>query len=168
MHDELAALQAQVRALAEAPASASTAALQALRDDLEARLMQWEQTPRTTDVDAAIADLRNDITLLKAAQRAPIRVPTHAPAATPPIAPPAPPPVAPFPYRVLSLEQRAGFSSVSLAPATGPLRADQIQVVLPGETLGAWRLEAIEGDTVLFRNGAKSWRAALPGAQPKR
>ncbi|HBP5663826.1 TPA: hypothetical protein L6B10_06050 [Pseudomonas aeruginosa] len=58
--------------------------------------------------------------------------------------------------------QRAGRLSVSVAPAEGALAASTIQVVLPGESLGKWRLESVDGNAALFRAGEQTRRLVLP------
>jgi hypothetical protein len=83
------------------------------------------------------------------------RLPAKAAAATPPRK-------APFPYRVLGIELRAGQRALSIAPATGRLTSGQIQVLLPGDVVGGWRLEALDGDTAVFRSGQQTRRLAIP------
>ncbi|MCL1553351.1 hypothetical protein M3O38_19165, partial [Xanthomonas nasturtii] len=40
--------------------------------------------------------------------------------------------------------------------------ASQIQVVLPGEAVGQWRLEEIDRNTAVFRAGEQTRRLAIP------
>ncbi|MEQ7770791.1 hypothetical protein ABQZ08_21325, partial [Xanthomonas hortorum pv. hederae] len=45
---------------------------------------------------------------------------------------------------------------------SGDLLASQIQVVLPGEAVGQWRLEEIDRNTAVFRAGEQTRRLAIP------
>ena len=67
-----------------------------------------------------------------------------------------------MPFRVIGSELRAGQRTVSIAPASGDLSASQILVVLPGESVGPWRLEDIDRNTAVFRAGEQTRRLAIP------
>src|SRR3546814_8167966 len=58
-----------------------------------------------------------------------------------PTAKPEPPPL---PFRIVGAELRAGERSVSVAPSNGDFTPDQLQVLLPGDAVGPWRLQAVE------------------------
>jgi hypothetical protein len=64
-------------------------------------------------------------------------------------------------FRVIGAELRGGLRTVLVAPS-GSSSADQLQPVLPGESVGPWRLEAIEGQTAVFRSGEQTRRLAIP------
>ena len=68
----------------------------------------------------------------------------------------------PFPFRLIGAELRAGQRAVSIAPATDPLSAGQIQVLLPGEHAGRWQLQTIDGNTAVFQAGDQTRRLAIP------
>ncbi len=97
------------------------------------------------------------------------RVPQHPPgrahharprASRPAAASKAEPP--PLPFRVVGTELRAGQRSVSVAPSTGDFMPAQLQVLLPGDAVGPWRLQAIEGNTAVFQAGNQTRRVAIP------
>lgn len=68
----------------------------------------------------------------------------------------------PLPFRVVGAELRAGQRSVSVAPSTGDFMPAQLQVLLPGDAVGPWRLQAIEGNTAVFQAGNQTRRVAIP------
>jgi len=73
-----------------------------------------------------------------------------------------------MPFRVLGVELRAGQRSVSVAPVAAssqPPSSDQIQPVMVGESVGAWRLQAIDGQTAVFRSGEQTRRLPIPGRE---
>ncbi|HBO9203568.1 TPA: hypothetical protein PXD14_000431 [Pseudomonas aeruginosa] len=161
-------LEAQVSALDETsqtlqqrPAAATVAGLHDARQTLEARIAQVEQA---LGGHAAVDDLqalRAEVEQIKALQ-------TNARAAAPaqpritrkPATKTEPPPLLPF--RVIGVELRAGQRSVSVAPSAGNITPDQIQVLLPGDAIGPWRLQAIEGSTAVFQAGRHTRRVAIP------
>jgi hypothetical protein len=67
-----------------------------------------------------------------------------------------------LPFRVVGAELRAGHRSVSVAPSSGGFTPDQLQVLLPGDAVGPWRLQAIEGNAAVFQAGAQTRRVAIP------
>ena len=68
----------------------------------------------------------------------------------------------PLPFRIVGAELRAGQRSVSVAPSNGHFTPDQLQVLLPGDAIGLWRLLAVEGNTVVFQAGDQTRRMAIP------
>ncbi|WP_025807869.1 hypothetical protein [Pseudomonas chlororaphis] len=152
--------------LVQAPL-ATQQALQSLRESLEARLDRLESQASSEGAGSGLEAQRTEIEQLKtqmialkaslAERAAPRKVVRPAPTLRP-ISPREEPP----PFRVLGIEQRAGRLSVSVAPVEGALAANAIQVVLPGESLGKWRLEAVERNTAVFRAGEQIRRLAIP------
>lgn len=148
--------------LVQAPL-ATQQALQRLRKSVEGRLDRLESQAPGSGLEAQrteIEQLKTQMIALKAAmaERAtPRKVVRPAPAARP-----TSPREEPLPFRVLGIEQRAGRLSVSVAPVEGALAVNAIQVVLPGESLGKWRLEAVERNTAVFRAGEQIRRLAIP------
>ena len=59
-------------------------------------------------------------------------------------------------------ELRAGERSVSVAPSNGDFTPDQLQVLLPGDAVGPWRLQAIDGSAAVFQAGDQTRRVAIP------
>jgi hypothetical protein len=51
---------------------------------------------------------------------------------------------------------------VSVAPSIGDFTPAQLQVLLPGDAVGPWRLQAIEGNTAVFQAGNHTRRVAIP------
>ena len=70
--------------------------------------------------------------------------------------------LSPLSFRVVGAELRAGQRSVSVAPSTGDFTPAQLQVLLPGDAVGPWRLQAIEGNTAVFQAGNHTRRVAIP------
>ncbi|HCJ1229275.1 TPA: hypothetical protein NQO09_002912 [Pseudomonas aeruginosa] len=149
--------------LVQAP-SATQQALQGLRETLEARLERLEQPAGEDTFSVALDVLRSEVEMLKG-QLTALKSAAASPPKTSKTVRPARQAVAkeePLPFRVLGTEWRAGRLSVSVAPAEGALAASTIQVVLPGESLGKWRLESVDGNAALFRAGEQTRRLVLP------
>ncbi|HFX1080097.1 TPA: hypothetical protein ACIDZX_001661 [Pseudomonas aeruginosa] len=149
--------------LVQAP-SATQQALQGLRETLEARLERLEQPAGEHTSNVALDVLRSEVEMLKG-QLTALKSAAASPPKTSKTVRPARQAVAkeePLPFRVLGTEWRAGRLSVSVAPAEGALAASTIQVVLPGESLGKWRLESVDGNAALFRAGEQTRRLVLP------
>ncbi|MQT88087.1 hypothetical protein DYL61_16790 [Pseudomonas nabeulensis] len=164
---QLQVLQTRVTELADSlqalearPVPATEAALQSARQTLEMRIGQIEQALEARATTDDLQALRSELDQFKASQ-------TAARTALPPNNR-APKPAAskphetPFPYRVVGVELRAGHRSVSIAPAVGELTATEVQVVLPGDVVGQWRLQAIDGKTAVFKAGDQTRRLAIP------
>ncbi|POE04414.1 hypothetical protein [Pectobacterium odoriferum] len=139
---------------------ASATALRELQQNLENRLAQIEQKQVNQASTQAVQTLRDELERLKSQQdvarpNPPTTHRTASPAATAPRN-------MPFPFRILGLELRAGQRMVSLAPASGKLSSNQIQLVSLGETVDQWRLDAIEGDTAIFSRAGQTRSLAIP------
>ncbi|MER1939496.1 hypothetical protein ABS755_02115 [Castellaniella sp. FW104-16D08] len=144
-------LEAQVIALADAtqtlqqrPQAATPAALQEVRQALEARIAQVEQ------IEAHQA-------MVRAVTPAP---PSPPPTPTKPVAVKSAPP--PLPFRVVGVELRAGERSLTVAPAKGAFTPGQVQALLPGDAVGPWRLQAIDGNIAVFLVDKHTRRVAIP------
>ena len=163
-------LEAQATSLAEAieaiqqrPAVATAADLKDTRQVLEARAAQVEKTRSGYAAADDLQALRAEVEQIKARQTAapvpraaaPARRRTSGKA----VAKPEPPSL---PFRVVGAELRAGQRSVSVAPSSADFTPDQLQVLLPGDALGPWRLQAIEGNTAVFQAGDQTRRVAIP------
>ena len=160
-------LEAQAVGLAEAieaiqqrPAVATAADLKDTRELLEARAAQVETTLSGYAAAEDLQALRTEVeqiktrqTVARAAASAQPRVPTR------PTAKPEPPPL---PFRIVGAELRAGQRSLSVAPNNGNFTPDQLQVLLPGDAVGPWRLQAVEGNTAVFQAGDQTRRMAIP------
>ena len=162
-------LEAQVAGLAETtqtlqqrPAAATATVLQDARQALEARIAQFEQalSDRATadDLQALRAEVEQ-IKVRQTAARAAVPVQPRAPG-KPATAKPEQPP--PLPFRVVGAELRAGQRSVSVAPGAGDFTPDQLQVLLPGDAVGPWRLLAIDGNAAVFQIDGQVRRLAIP------
>lgn len=164
LETRLTALAENLQALQALPQAATVTVLQSTRESLEARLAAVEQAVSSLATADDVAALHTAVEQIKARQAA-ARTSTKAlprtarPAVTAPKA-------EPLPFRVIGAELRAGQRSILVAPLassiSGPLSADQLQPVLPGESVGAWRLEAIEDQTAVFRSGEQTRRLAIP------
>ncbi|MDH5857600.1 hypothetical protein [Lampropedia aestuarii] len=160
-------LEAQVVGLAETtdalqqrPAAATVAGLQDTRQALEARITQVEQALGSHAAADDLQVLRAEVEQIKTLQ-------TTTRSATPaqprtkrkPATRPEPPPLQ---FRVIGAELRAGQRSVSVAPSAGNFNPDEVQVLLPGDAVGPWRLQAIEDSTAVFQAGSHTRRVAIP------
>ena len=160
-------LEAQAMGLAETidaiqqrPVVATAADLKDTRERLEARAAQVETTLSGYAAAEDLQALRTEVeqiktrqTVARAAASAQPRVPTR------PTAKPEPPPL---PFRIVGAELRAGQRSLSVTPNNGNFTPDQLQVLLPGDAVGPWRLQAVEGNTAVFQAGDQTRRMAIP------
>ncbi|HBO4846949.1 TPA: hypothetical protein NI961_002054 [Pseudomonas aeruginosa] len=160
-------LEAQVTGLAETtralqqPAAATAAGLQDARQALEARIVQAEQALGGYATAEDVQALRTEVEQIKVRQAtARAAAPTQRRTPSQPATAKSEPP--PLPFRVVGAELRAGQRSVSVAPSTGDFTPDQLQVLLPGDALGPWRLQAIEGNAAVFQAGDQTRRVAIP------
>lgn len=151
-----------VQVLQARPKAATAAALEEVRQTLETRLVQLEQAQNGHAESSELDALRTEIEQLRASL-------TNAHPATP-IQPQTKtrPRVATkpreelFPFRIVNEELRSGHRTLSIAPVSNALTAGQIQVILPGEVVGPWRLDGIEGNTAMFRAGKQTRRLVIP------
>ena len=158
-----AGLVESIEAIQQRPAVATAADLKDTRQVLEARAAQVEKTLSGYAAADDLQALRAEVEQIKARQTA-APVPRAAAPAQPrasgkAAAKPEPPPL---PFRIVGAELRAGERSVSVAPSSGDFTPDQLQVLLPGDALGPWRLQAIEGNTAVFQAGDQTRRVAIP------
>ncbi|MCB5206763.1 hypothetical protein [Methylovorus mays] len=158
-----AGLVESIEAIQQRPAVATAADLKDTRQVLEARAAQVEKTLSGYAAADDFQALRAEVEQIKARQTA-APVPRAAAPAQPrasgkAAAKPEPPPL---PFRVVGAELRAGQRSVSVAPSSADFTPDQLQVLLPGDALGPWRLQAIEGNTAVFQAGDQTRRVAIP------
>ncbi|EKP5711880.1 hypothetical protein QK363_20790 [Pseudomonas aeruginosa] len=170
LDSRLQRLEAQATGLAETieaiqqrPAVATDADLKDTRQILEARAAQVEKSLSGYAAADDLQALRAEVEQIKARQTA-APVPRAAAPAQPrasgkAAAKPEPPPL---PFRVVGAELRAGQRSVSVAPSSADFTPDQLQVLLPGDALGPWHLQAIEGNTAVFQAGNQTRRVAIP------
>lgn len=148
------------RVLQERPAPATAAALQELRQTLDSRAAQLDQSLATRAAQEDLIALRADLEQIRVRQTAARSNATSKPRAV--LQTTAKPVEVLMPFRVIGSELRAGQRTVSIAPASGDLSASQILVVLPGESVGPWRLEDIDRNTAVFRAGEQTRRLAIP------
>ena len=158
-----AGLVESIEAIQQRPAVATAADLKDTRQVLEARAAQVEKTLSGYAAADDLQALRAEVEQIKARQTA-APVPRAAAPAQPrasgkAAAKPEPPPL---PFRVVGAELRAGQRSVSVAPSSADFTPDQLQVLLPGDALGPWHLQAIEGNTAVFQAGDQTRRVAIP------
>jgi len=161
-------LEAQAANLAETvaviqqrPAVATAADLKDTRQILEARATQVEKSLNGYAAADDLQALRAEIEQIKTRQAAArAAAPAQPRASRTPTASEAEPPSLPF--RVVGAELRAGERSVSVAPASGGFTPDQLQVLLPGDAVGPWRLQAIDGNAAVFQAGDQTRRVAIP------
>ena len=168
LDSRLQRLEAQATGLAETieaiqqrPAVATAADLKDTRQILEARAAQVEKSLNGYAAADDLQALRAEIEQIKTRQAAArAAAPAQPRASRPATASKAEP--QPLPCRVVGAELRAGERSVSVAPANGDFTPDQLQVLLPGDAVGLWRLQAIEGNAAVFQAGDQTRRVAIP------
>lgn len=149
-----------IQALQQRPMAATAAGLQDTRQALEARIAKVEQALEGHAAADDLQALHAEVEQIKAHQTAARTAPAPQPRTTSkPAAKPKPPPL---PFRVIGAELRAGERSVSVAPSTAGFTPDQLQVLLPGDAVGPWRLQAIERNTAVFQAGGHTRRLAIP------
>ena len=158
-------LEAQVAGLAatmqQQPAAATAAGLQDTRQALEARIAQIEQTMGGHATADDVLALRKEVEQIRARQTTP-RATTPAQRRSPSQPVTAKPEPPPLPFRIVGAELRAGQRSLSVAPSSGDFTPDQLQVLLPGDAFGSWRLQAVEGNSAVFQTGDQTRRVAIP------
>ncbi|CUJ75505.1 Uncharacterised protein [Achromobacter xylosoxidans] len=150
-----------IEAIQQRPAVATAADLKDTRQILEARSAQVEKSLNDYAAADDLQALRVEIEQIKARQAAARAAAPAQPRASRPVAASkAQPP--PLPFRIVGAELRAGERSVSVAPSTGGFTPDQLQVLLPGDAVGPWRLQAIDGNAAVFQAGDQTRRVAIP------
>jgi len=162
LETRVAELAASIQALEAKPEPATTTDLRDVQQTLYAQLAQIEQGLAAFVTADALQALRDEVEQVKARQ-ATVRAAPPAPrrpAPKPAVVAPQP---EPFSYRVMGVELRAGLRSILIAPATGGFSAEQIQVLLPGDAIGVWRLQEIENNTAVFQFGEQIRQMAIPG-----
>ena len=157
---QAASLAEAIEAIEQRPAVATAADLKDTRQILEARAAQVETTLSGYAAADDLQALRAEIGQIKARQST-VRAAAPAQPRTPrrPSAKPEPPPL---PFRIFGFELRAGQRSLSVAPSSGDFTPDQLQVLLPGDAFGSWRLQAVEGNSAVFQTGDQTRRLAIP------
>ena len=170
LDSRLQRLEAQATGLAETieaiqqrPAVATAADLKETRQILEARAAQVEKSLSGYAAADDLQALRAEVEQIKARQiAARAAAPAQPRASRPATASKAEPPPLPLPFRVVGAELRAGQRSVSVAPVSGGFTPEQLQVLLPGDAVGPWRLQAIDGNAAVFQAGNQTRRVAIP------
>ena len=149
-----------IEAIQQRPAVATAADLKDTRELLEARAAQVETTLSGYAAADDLQALRTEVEQIKTRQTV-ARAAAPAPPRTPsrPSAKPEPPPL---PFRIVGVELRAGQRSLSVAPSSGDFTPDRLQVLLPGDVVGSWRLQAVEGNSAVFQTGDQTRRLAIP------
>ena len=149
-----------IEAIQQRPVVATAADLKDTRERLEARAAQVETTlsgyAAAEDLQAHRAEVEK-VTARPRALRAGAPAQPRSPSR--PTAKPEPPPL---PFRIVGAELRAGQRSLSVTPNNGNFTPDQLQVLLPGDAVGPWRLQAVEGNTAVFQAGDQTRRMAIP------
>ena len=157
---QAASLTEAIDAIQQRPAVATAADLKDTRELLEARAAQVETTLSGYAAADDLQALRTEVERIKTRQTV---ARTAAPAQPrTPRRPNAKPEPLPLPFRIVGAELRAGQRSLSVTPNNGNFTPDQLQVLLPGDAVGPWRLQAVEGNTAVFQAGDQTRRMAIP------
>lgn len=153
----LSELAQHVEDVLDQPEPVTPADIAVIHQALEARLADMEHAVST---HADIAPLESRLDQFEARLQEARR--TLLPAASPLQRPaPAKPIVTEPPFLVLSIELRGGERFLSIAP-TDPQSLAEARVRRPGETVGGWLLEAINGNTVVFRVDGQARQLTVP------
>lgn len=152
---QVVSLAETIQALQQQPEAATATNLQDARQALEARIVQAEQALNGHAAADDLQALRMEVEQIKARQTAAQAQPRS------PSKPVASKPE-PLPFRVVGAELRAGQRSVSVASSGGDFTADRLQVLLPGDAVGPWRLQAVEGNTAVFQADGQTRRVVIP------
>ena len=149
-----------IEAIQQRPVVATAADLKDTRERLEARAAQVETTLSGYAAADDLQALRTEVEQIKTRQTvARAAAPAQPRSPSRPTAKPEPPPL---PFRIVGAELRAGQRSLSVTPNNGNFTPDQLQVLLPGDAVGPWRLQAVEGNTAVFQAGDQTRRMAIP------
>lgn len=138
------------------------------RAALEQRLSDLEHTLANLPTAAPLQQLQLRLEQLEARLSAPRPTPTSAPRPrpSPPAVTSAPPAIEP-PFQVIGSELRAGEPFLSVLPRMASALA-QVRLLRPGEADSGWRLERIEGNTAVFRQGEHTHHLPVPGGRSTR
>ena len=157
---QAASLTEAIDAIQQRPAVATAADLKDTRELLEARAAQVETTLSGYAAADDLQALRTEVEQIKTRQTvARAAAPAQPRSPSRPTAKPEPPPL---PFRIVGAELRAGQRSLSVAPSAGSYTPDQLEVLLPGDALGPWRLQAVEGNSAVFQTSDQTRRVAIP------
>ena len=158
LETRLADLAQQVEQHQRRPASVPRQRYDADRKALNQRLVMIEQAPRERLAADDLRPLKARMAQLEArlTQRQASSVTPPARAAVPA----KPKPVEPS-FQVIGAELRAGERFVLILPA-GETALAQVRLLRAGEEEGGWRLEAIDGDTAVFRQAGETRRLSIP------
>lgn len=160
LEGQTAALADTIETIQQRPTVATAADLKDTRQTLEARTSQLEKTLSGYAAAEDLQVMRAEIEQIKTRQTAArAAAPAQPRTSSKPAAKPEPPPL---PLRIVGAELRAGMRSVYVAPSSGDFTPEQLQVLLPGDAVGPWRLQEIDGSTAVFQAGDQTRRLAIP------
>ena len=150
-----------IEAIQQRPAVATDADLKDTRQILEARAAQVEKSLSGYAAADDLQALRTEVEQIKAHQAA-ARATAPAQRRASRTSAASKTELSPLSFRVVGAELRAGQRSVSVAPGAGDFTPDQLQVLLPGDAVGPWRLLAIDGNAAVFQIDGQVRRLAIP------
>ena len=150
-----------IEAIQQRPAVATDADLKDTRQILEARAAQVEKSLSGYAAADDLQALRAEVEQIKARQAA-ARATAPAQRRASRTSAASKTELSPLSFRVVGAELRAGQRSVSVAPGAGDFTPDQLQVLLPGDAVGPWRLLAIDGNAAVFQIDGQVRRLAIP------
>ena len=150
-----------IEAIQQRPAVATDADLKDTRQILEARAAQVEKSLSSYAAADDLQALRAEVEQIKARQAA-ARATAPAQRRASRTSAASKTELSPLSFRVVGAELRAGQRSVSVAPGAGDFTPDQLQVLLPGDAVGPWRLLAIDGNAAVFQIDGQVRRLAIP------
>jgi hypothetical protein len=163
LEERLSHLEQLVDSSARKPAPITQVELDALRQPLEERLEQIEQSHTAQiEQDSALQVLQERLTRLEARQeqRQPIVSPAPAPPHQPTVKVTKPRVITP-PFSVLGVELRGGERFLSVSPGSSA-SLSHVRLLRPGEAENGWRLESLEEKSAVFRVNGHIQRLSIP------
>lgn len=151
-------LEKQAEAVKLQPTPVIRADLDATRQELDERLSRVEQAQTADDSASGLQALQARVGAIedRLKRTAPAMAVVPRREAEPP-KPTVPEP----PFNVIGLELRGGERLVSVA-ARGAASVREVRLLREGDTMGAWRLQAIEAHGAVFRIDGHTLRIAIP------
>lgn len=153
----VADLEQQAEALKHQPKPVARADLESVRQGLEERLVQFEQTQAAQTPSIDLEALQSRVGDIESGLKK---------AATPSaghrrIAEPSKPKAPEQPFNVVGVELRGGERLLSVISANAASML-YVRLLREGDAVGAWHLQAIETRAAVFRVDGRTQRIALP------
>jgi uncharacterized small protein (DUF1192 family) len=162
----LEGLSRKVEAFDTMPSPASTTAVSALHQELDARLAKLEKDHDVAELTQRLNALQAQVEKIQAGQIAKRKARQQSAISPPRTQTAAPPPPKEPAFRVMGIEMRGGERFVSVIAANAA-SLSQARLLRPGDMEGPWLLDRIESEAAMFRDtsagtGSQTRRLPLP------